>query len=163
MTDSLTRRVAESSLETSYLVLPEHTNAMGNIFGGTVMAWIDMLAACIALRHCRTQVVTASMDDLHFINPVKLGDLVILRGNVNFTGRTSMEVGIKVMAENPFTGVQLHTSSAYLTFVALNADGKPIPVPTIIPESDSEKRRFNDGRLRRDFRIERKKSLSGKV
>lgn len=163
MAEPLTRRVADSALETSYLVLPEHTNAMGNIFGGTVMAWIDMLAACVSLRHCRTQVVTASMDDLHFINPVKLGDLVILRGSVNYTGRTSLEVGIKVMAENPFTGVQLHTSSAYLTFVALDAAGKPILVPTIVPESDIEKRRFNDGRTRRDFRIERKKALSWKV
>lgn len=163
MAEPITRRVADSALETSYLVLPEHTNAMGNIFGGTVMAWIDMLAACISLRHCRTQVVTASMDDLHFINPIKLGDLVILRGSVNYTGRTSMEVGIKVIAENPFTGVQLHTSSAYLTFVALDASGKPIPVPTLLLESETEKRRFEAGRMRRDFRIERKKILSAKA
>lgn len=162
MTELLTRRVADSALETSYLVLPEHTNAMGNIFGGTVMAWIDMLAACIALRHCRMQVVTASMDDLHFINPIKLGDLVILQGSVNFTGRTSLEIGVKITAENPITGVQLHTASAYLTFVGLDDAGRPIPVPTLVPESETDKRRFNDGRLRRDFRIERKKTVSVK-
>src|SRR5438552_2311596 len=95
---------SESRVEMTELVLPEHTNAMGTIFGGQIMAWIDTAAAVCAFRHCRQMCVTVSMDALHFISPVKLGQIVILQANVNFTGKTSLEIGVQVMAEAPLTG-----------------------------------------------------------
>lgn len=153
------KKVSDSALETTYMVLPEHTNPVGNIFGGTIMAWIDILAACVAYRHCRCQVVTASMDDLHFISPVKLGDLVTLKGAINFTGTTSMEIGVKVISENPFTGEPAHTASAYLTFVALDEAGKPKTISQIQPLTDDEKRRYVQGQARRKLRLERKQMV----
>lgn len=162
MSGPATRLISESALETTHMVMPEHTNAMGNIFGGTIMSWIDIIAACISYRHCRCAVVTASMDDLHFIHPVKLGNLVTLKGSVNFTGRTSLEVGVKVLAEDPLTGEQNHTSSAYLTFVALDNAGKPIEIPQGIPKTEDEIRRFAEGKKRRDLRLERRKMFQTK-
>lgn len=135
----------KSSLETTHLVLPEHTNAMGNIFGGTVMSWIDITASIVAFRHCRSLVVTAGMDKLSFLYPVRLGDLVTLKASVNFTSKRSMEIGVKVLAENPITGLKKHTSSAYLTFVSLDADGHAKEIPQINPKTAEEKRRFKAG------------------
>src|SRR3990167_10624346 len=131
---------SESRVEMTELVLPEHTNALGTIFGGQVMAWIDTAAAVCAFRHCRSMCVTASMDALNFISPVKLGQIVILRANVNYTGTKSMEIGVRVMSEDPLTGKQSHTASAYLTFVAVDASGTPILVPQVKPETEQEKR-----------------------
>ncbi len=153
----ISKPAADSIVENTYLVLPEHTNAMGNIFGGTVMAWIDMIAAIVAYRHCRSAVVTVSMDELHFLNPVKLGDLVSLKASVNFTGKTSLEIGVQVTAEKPISGDRTHTSSAYLTFVALDSNGKPTPIPQIDPQTKDEKRRFEDGKRRREARLARVK------
>lgn len=158
----MSKSVRESALESTYLVLPEHTNAMGNIFGGTIMSWVDVIAAIVSFRHCRTLVVTASMDDLHFMHPVRLGELVTLKASVNFTSNRSLEVGVKVLAENPLTGDSRHTASAYLTYVSLDADGKVLPVPPVIPESPEETRRFEQGRIRREARLERKKRLAAK-
>jgi acyl-CoA hydrolase len=152
----MSKPVKESALESTYMVMPGHTNAMGNIFGGTIMSWIDVIAAIVSFRHCRTLVVTAAMDDLHFMHPVKLGDLVTLKASVNFTSKRSLEVGVKVMAENPVTGAQNHTSSAYLTYVSLDAAGQVLPVPAVVPESAEEIRRFEDGRLRREGRLARR-------
>lgn len=143
----------ESRVEMTELVLPEHTNALGTIFGGTVMAWIDTAAAVCAFRHCRSMCVTASMDALDFFSPVKLGQIVILRANVNYTGTKSMEIGVRVISEDPLTGIQNHTSSAYLTFVAVDASGKPILVPQVNPETDQEKRWCAAGKLRREQRL----------
>lgn len=151
------KKVSESRVEMTQLVLPEHTNALGTIFGGQVMAWIDTAAAICAFRHCRSACVTASMDALDFISPVKLGHIVILRASVNFTGRTSMEIGVRVDSEDPFTGVQAHTSSAYLTFVAVDENGKAKEVPQILCESVVEKLRFQDGLERRDLRLKNKR------
>jgi acyl-CoA hydrolase len=128
---------------------------MGNIFGGTIMSWIDITASIVAFRHCRTAVVTASMDDLHFLHPVRLGELVMLKGSVNFTGNRSLEVGVKVIAENPLTGEQRHTASSYLTFVSLDADGKATPVPPLLPATAEEKRRFAEGQARKQARMAR--------
>lgn len=155
MTRNMSKPVSDSALETTYLVMPEHTNAMGNIFGGIIMSWIDITASIVAFRHCRTAVVTASMDDLHFLHPVRLGELVMLKGSVNFTGNRSLEVGVKVIAENPLTGEQRHTSSAYLTFVSLDADGKATPVPQVMPETLEQKRRFEQGKARKQARMAR--------
>jgi acyl-CoA hydrolase len=145
-----------SRVEMTQLVLPEHTNALGTIFGGQIMAWIDTAAAVCSFRHCRQMCVTVSMDALQFISPVKLGQIVILQANVNFTGKTSLEIGVKVTAEDPLTGDKTHTSSAYLTFVAVDSSGKPIEVPPILPETEQEKKWFEEGKKRRAQRLANK-------
>lgn len=146
--------VSESKVEMTELVLPEHTNAMGTIFGGTIMAWIDTAAAICAFRHCRCLCVTASMDALSFVAPVKLGHIVILKASVNYTGKTSMEIGVKVISEDPLTGKTSHTSSAYLTFVAVDGKGGTVPVMPVVPEAPEEKRRFAAAQKRRDQRLQ---------
>lgn len=135
------------------LVLPSHTNALGTIFGGQIMSWVDIAAAIAAGRHARTQCVTASMDALAFLAPVRLGDVVHIRAIVNYVSRTSMEIGVRVDAENPRTGEMTHTSSAYTTFVALGPNGKPTPVPPLIPQTAEEKRRYEDAKKRRESRM----------
>ena len=147
----------ESRVEMTELVLPEHTNALGTIFGGTIMAWIDTAAAICAYRHCRQLCVTVSMDALHFINPVKLGHIVILHANMNYTGKTSMEIGVKVTSEDPLTGLKSHTASSYLTFVAIDAYGKPSPIPQVSPQTDQEKNWFQEAKKRRETRLALKK------
>jgi acyl-CoA hydrolase len=144
--------VSVSSAEFTHLVLPPDTNALGTIFGGRIMEWVDIAGSIVASRHCRQVVVTASMDALHFLAPVKLGDIVILKAAVNFTHRTSLEIGVRIESENPLTGERCHTSSAYLTFVALDANGKPTAIPQVLPRTDDEKRRFEEGRLRSEYR-----------
>lgn len=138
------------------IVLPSHTNALGTVFGGVIMSWIDIAAAIAAQRHCRTTAVTASIDDLSFVNAVKIGYFVQIRARVNYTARTSMEIGVRVDAENPRTGEWSHTSSAYLTFVALDDQGKPVPVPPLKPSTEEGKRRFSDAIKRREFRLKRR-------
>jgi len=134
-------------------VLPVHTNALGTIFGGQIMAWVDIAAAIAAQKHSRRTVVTASIDALHFLAPVKLGHFVHLKAQVNYCGRTSMEVGVHVDSENPLTGEITHCSTAYTTFVALNEHGKPVPVPQILPTTPEEKRRFDAAVKRRESRM----------
>ncbi len=135
------------------LVLPQHTNALGSIFGGTVMSWIDIAAAISAGKHARASVVTASIDALHFIAPIRLGHVVQLRASVNATGRTSMEVGVRVDSENPRTGEKVHNATAYVTFVAVDDHGKPTEVPPLLPETEAEKRRNQAALLRRQSRV----------
>lgn len=151
------KKVSETSLETTYLVLPEHTNPMGNIFGGTIMSWVDITASIVAFRHCRTLVVTASMQELSFLHPIKLGHLVTLMASANYVSERSIEVGVKVVGENPVTGEKRHTSSAYLTFVSLDENGKAQQIPPLIPESKEEIQRFEDGKKRREQRLKLKK------
>ncbi len=142
------------------LVLPQHTNAIGSIFGGVVMSWIDICAAIAAQRHSRMAVVTASVDALQFVRPVYQGWTINLRGSVNFTGRTSMEVGVRVDAENPMTGEKFHTASAYLTFVAIGSDGKPLEIPPVEPETPEQKRRFKAAEARRKHRLALRQSAT---
>jgi len=151
------RTVSYSKTENTFIVLPEHTNPLGNLFGGTMMSWIDITGSIAAIRHCRNIVVTAAMDDLFFIHPVKLGDIVTMKASVNFTSPHSVEVGVKVFAENAIDQVKLHTASAYLTFVSLGRDGKVQDVPPVLPESAEEKKRYEAGRKRREQRLKRKK------
>lgn len=139
--------------EMTSLVLPQHANNLGTAFGGQVMAWIDICAAVSAQRFVRGEVVTAAMDELTFRAPVRRGDLVILQAQVNWAGTTSMEVGVRVESEDPKTGIRQHTSTAYLTFVAIDDAGKPTPVPSLLPESDDEKRRFAAAIRRRERRL----------
>ncbi|MBI3892521.1 MAG: acyl-CoA thioesterase [Candidatus Wallbacteria bacterium] len=146
--------VCESKHETTQQVLPGDTNPLGTAFGGTIMAWIDIAGAVAAMRHARSIVVTASIDEMHFIGRIKLGDLVILSSSVNFAGRTSMEVGVRVDAENPVTGERQHTGSCYVTYVAIDEHGKPIEVPPVIPQSDEEKRRHREAKQRRSHRLQ---------
>ena len=117
--------VQASQVIMTQLVLPTHTNAIGTVFGGTVMSWIDISAAIAAQRHSCSEVVTASIDQLNFIAPIRAGWVVNLKASVNFTSKTSMEIGVRVDAENPKTSEFFHTASAYLTFVAIGSDGRP--------------------------------------
>ena len=140
------------------LVLPNDTNLLGNVLGGRVMHLMDMCAAMSAYKHARTAVVTASVDRLDFLAPAKMGEIMILKSSVNYTGKSSMEVGVRIESENPKTGDIHHTSSAYLTFVSLNENGKPQGVDDIEPENDIENCRYNEGRIRHE---ERKQRLIG--
>lgn len=143
----------ESEVEMTEMVLPQHTNSIGSIFGGVVMSWIDIAAAICALRHARKQVVTASVDALEFHAPIRLGWIVTLKASVNYVARTSCEIGVKVTAENPLTGESFHTASAYVTMVALDGNGRPTTIPPIEPVSADEKRRHENAQSRRAARL----------
>jgi len=145
--------VSASVSEYSELALPSDANNWGNLLGGRVMHLVDLAGAMAAMRHARLPVVTASVDSLHFLHPVHIGEVIELRSSVNRVFRTSMEVGVRVIAENLMTGERLHTCSAYLTFVALDAQGKPASVPPVIPETDEQKRRFAQAGERRQYRL----------
>jgi acyl-CoA hydrolase len=138
------------------LVLPVHTNSLGTIFGGVVMSWIDIAAAIAAQRHSRNIVVTASVDALHFVAPIKAGWVANLKASVNYVSRSSMEIGVRVEAENPITGERFHTVTAYLTFVALDANSHPIEIPKVLPETADEKRRYERAQKRREIRLKAK-------
>lgn len=152
--------VSESSIEVPHLVLPPDTNALGTIFGGRVMEWLDMTAAVVAMRHTRQTCVTASMDALHFISPVRVGDIVILKASVNYTHKTSLEIGVRVESEDPLTGKRRHTASSYLTFVAIDKDKKPAEVAPVIPQSAAEKRRYREAEKRRADRLKHRAEIS---
>lgn len=145
--------VSASEVIMTQLVLPIHINSLDTIFGGTIMSWIDIAAAISAQRHSNREVVTASIDQLSFYAPVKKGWVVNLKSKVNFVSKTSMEVGVQVTAENPRTNELFHTSSAYLTFVALDSQGKPTQVPELILETETDKKRFKEGQIRRTQRL----------
>ncbi len=141
-----------SQSEMTELILPNDTNTLGNLLGGRLMHFIDLVAAMAAYRHARTHVVTASMDHIDFIAPVHVGDLLILKSRVNRGYRTSMEVGVKVWAENAIEGTHRHVASAYLTFVAVDASGKPVPIPQLEVGDAEADRRFADAGRRREHR-----------
>ena len=147
-----TRSVAESRSEMTELILPNDTNTLGNLLGGRLMHFIDLVGAMAAYRHARTHVVTASMDHIDFIAPVHVGDLLILKSSVNRAFNTSMEVGVKVWVENTQTGVMLHVASAYLVFVAIDQNGRRVRVPELKPVTADERRRYADALLRREHR-----------
>ena len=130
------------------LVLPNDTNVLGNVHGGRVMCLMDICAAMSAYKHARQPVVTASVDQLDFLAPAKKGDILILKSSVNYAHRTSMEIGVRIDAESPFTGEIRHTATAYLTFVAIDANNKPTRIPKIIPETEDEKRRYQRAKNR---------------
>jgi acyl-CoA hydrolase len=148
------KSVSSSEVVMTQLVLPSHINAMDTIFGGQVMCWIDIAAAIAGQRHSNKAVVTASIDQLNFIAPIKKGWIVNLKASVNFTSRTSMEVGVRVEAENPLTSERFHTASAYLTFVALDSYGKPTEIPPLNLSNETEKRRFEAAKRRREQRLQ---------
>ena len=135
------------------LVLPEHTNARGTIFGGQVAAWIDICAAIASQRFCRKAVVTVSIDQLEFLHPIHRGHIAIFRASVNAAWTRSMEVGVRVEGEDPLTGLRTHTASAYLTFVALDEHDRPTAVPRLMPEDDVERARQAEANARREQRL----------
>jgi len=148
MTNEKGKSPKESSVETRYLIMPHQANPHGTVFGGVIVAWIDMVAAMAAQRHCGMEVVTAGIDSLVFKEPVRIGDHVVLRASVNYVSRSSMEVGVQVTRENPYTGEQVVATTAHLTFVALDKNKKPTPAPPILPETDQEKQRYEQAKLR---------------
>jgi acyl-CoA hydrolase len=145
--------VRASISEYSELALPTDANGLGNVLGGKVMHLVDLAGAMAAMRHARRPVVTASVDSLHFLHPVLIGSLIVLHSSVNRAFRTSMEVGVKVTTEDLVTGAITHTCSAYLTFVALDADHRPMPVAPVLPETEVEMRRYREAGERREYRL----------
>ena len=146
------RTVASTQSEMTEIILPNDTNTLGNLLGGRLMHFIDLTGAMAAYRHTRTHVVTAAMDHIDFIQPVHVGDLLILKSNVNRAFTSSLEVGVKVWVEHPQTGVLLHVASAYLVFGAIDKDGKPVKIPALLPETPNEIRRYADALRRREHR-----------
>jgi acyl-CoA hydrolase len=161
---ALPRPVRDSQSEMAEIVLPNDTNPLGALLGGRLMHWIDLAGAMAAHRHARNYVVTAAVDHIDFLVPVHVGDLVIFRSSVNRVFRSSMEVGVKVWVENYIADDCQHVSSAYLTFVAIDAGGRRLQVPAVIPESDDQRRRYDDAGRRRDIRrneVERRRNMLG--
>ena len=148
------RAVSETQHETAQLMMPQHANVLGHVFGGVVLSMMDTTAAVSAIRHARLACVTVSVDRVDFREPIHVGDLVIMKSSVNFVGTTSMEIGVRVEAENLVTGLRRHTNSCYLTFVAIDRNGKPVPVPKLKAETPDEIRRFNAAKERRERRLQ---------
>ncbi|MGA2990310.1 MAG: acyl-CoA thioesterase [Candidatus Korobacteraceae bacterium] len=146
------RLVRGSISEMVEYVLPNDANALGTLLGGRLLHWIDLAGALAAHRHSHSYVVTASVDHMDFLAPAHVGDLVVLQSSVNRVFRTSMEVGVKVLIEDAVSGKRRHLSSAYLTFVAVDRQGRKLQVPPVAPESEAEKRRFEDAGRRREIR-----------
>jgi acyl-CoA hydrolase len=146
------RSVSQSQSEMTEIILPNDTNTLGNLLGGRLMHFIDLVGAMAAYRHTRTHVVTAAMDHIDFIQPVHVGDLLILKSSVNRAFSKSVEVGVKVFAENTMESKYRHVASAYLVFVAVDSNGNPMPVPQIIPETPDEHRRYEGAQRRRENR-----------
>jgi acyl-CoA hydrolase len=137
------------------LVLPNDANTLGNVLGGMVLHWIDLAAAIVAHRHCRTQCVTASIDQVSFEAPIRIGQLAVITGRLTYAGRTSMEIRVDVQSEDLRTGRRTPTSTAYLTFVAIDGDGAPVPVPPLLLENDEERREARAAKARRAERLEK--------
>lgn len=155
------RSVRESQSELSEMALPIYANPLGNLLGGRIMHLIDLVAATAAMRHARSAVVTASVDSVTFLHPIHIGQLVLLRASVNRAFTTSMEIGVKVWVEDLRTGAVHHTNSSYVTFVALDEQGKPKAVPPVLPETPTEQRRYREAEERRKLRLDlRRKAIA---
>jgi acyl-CoA hydrolase len=148
------RTVRDSQHETSELMMPQNANLMGHVFGGVMLSMMDKTAAIAAVRHSRSPCVTASIDRVDFREPIHVGDLVVMKASVNYAGRTSMEVGVRVEAEDLLSGRRRHTNSCYLTFVAVDRNGRPVEVPPLIAETPVEVRRHAAAVERRRRRLE---------
>ena len=146
------KKPLESEMTTARLMMPTDANVLGNVFGGSIMKYMDEAAAIVAWRHAGKNVVTASIDRMNFFSPAYVGDLLVLKASVNFVGTTSMEIGVRIEAEDLSSGKSKHTGSCYLTYVALDEKGKPIPIPPLILTTPVEKRRFKEAQARRKLR-----------
>jgi acyl-CoA hydrolase len=157
------RPVSDSTHETSDLMMPQDANILGHVFGGAVLSMMDKAAAISAFRHARQNVVTASVDRVDFREPIHVGDLLIMKASVNYVGRSSMEIGVRVEAEDLLTCRRRHTNSCYLTFVAIDRNGRPVELAPVTPESDDEKRRYDAAKARRQRRIEERHAEGAKA
>ncbi len=155
------KTVSASEVTLSQLMQPEHANLLGNVHGGWIMKLVDEVGALACMRHANQRVVTVAVDQLTFQHPVKIGDLVTLTAQVSYVGRTSMEAEVQVVAENPVTGQCWHTNTAYLVYVALGEDGKPIAVPPLIAEDAAQARRMEQGKARQEYRLAQAKQNRG--
>ena len=151
------KKISDSQITMTELVLPNHTNQLGNLLGGQLMHWIDICAALSAAKHNQRVCVTASVDRIDFHHPIRLGDAVTLTSTINRVFKTSMEVGVKVYAQNFREGTKVHTNTAYLTFVSVDNDGKPVEGIEGIPETIDEKRRYDEALQRRENRLKDRK------
>lgn len=145
--------VSASRITLAQLMQPEHANNLGHVHGGWIMKLMDEAGALACMRHAQKRVVTVAVDQMTFHLPIRTTDLVILTAEVSYVGRTSMEVEIKVIAENPISGEQVHTNTAYMVFVALDENGSPSPVPPLVAESEAQQQRMEEGRLRQAYRL----------
>jgi len=157
MTSNLAPKTPHASRVTlSQLMHPEHANLLGNVHGGWIMKLVDEAGALACMRHAQKKVVTVAMDSMTFRQPIRIGDLIILNAEVTYTGKTSMEVEVQVLAENPVTGEQTHTNNAYLVYVALDDEGRPTSVPALVTETEEEKLRMTQAKNRQAYRISQK-------
>jgi len=150
------KHVKDSQITLNQLMMPEHANPLGNIHGGVIMKLADEAGGLCATRHAQHPAVTVAIDSMTFLSPVQIGNLLTLHASVNWTGRTSIEVGIRVLAENPLTGETTHTNSAFIVYVALGNNGQPVKVPQLILETDEERRRWAEAEARQKRRLERR-------
>ena len=156
MTDTLPAKpkpVRDSRITISQLMHPEHANLLGNVHGGWIMKLVDEAGALACMRHAQRRVVTVAIDSMTFRQPIRLGDLIILNAEVTYTGRTSLEAGVQVLAENPITGERTHTNTAYLVYVALDNEGRPTSVPPLQLETEDEKRKAEQAKERQERRL----------
>jgi uncharacterized protein (TIGR00369 family) len=157
MTDQLTQKTTRVSRVTlSQLMHPEHANLLGNVHGGWIMKLVDEAGALACMRHAQKKVVTVAIDSMTFRQPIRIGDLIILNAEVTYTGRTSMEAEVQVVAENPITGERTHTNTAYLVYVALDNEGSPTTVPALVLETEEEIQRMEQAKKRQAHRISQK-------
>jgi uncharacterized protein (TIGR00369 family) len=148
--------IRASQISIAQLMQPEHANSQGNVHGGWIMKLVDEAGALACMRHAQRRVVTVAIDSMVFRQPIRIGDLVILNAEVSYAGRTSMEAEVQVVAENPVTGEQTHTNTAYLVYVALVHEGKPAPVPPLFAETENEKQRLQQAQERQEYRLSKK-------
>ena len=154
------KTVAETRVELAQIMYPEHANPAGNVHGGYILKLIDQAGAIVAARHTHSNVVTASVDRMDFISPAFIGNLVFAKASLNYVGKTSMEIGVRIEAECLKTGRHTHIGSAYLTFVALDKDDNPIEIPKVIPETEEEKRRYEEAQERRRKRLKKTRAAN---
>ena len=155
MTDN-SKTIRASRVTISQLMYPEHANLLGNIHGGWIMKLVDEAGALACMRHAQRKVVTVAIDSMVFRQPIRIGDLIIINAEVSYVGRTSLESEVQVLAENPITGEQTHTNTAYLVYVALDDEGRPTSVPGLIAETEDEKRRMGKAQERQERRLKNK-------
>jgi uncharacterized protein (TIGR00369 family) len=152
------KTVSASRITLSQLMQPEHANNLGNVHGGWIMKLVDEAGALACMRHAQQRVVTVAVDQMTFRQPIRTTDLVILTAEVSYAGHTSMEAEVHVVAENPITGAQTHTNTAYLVYVALDPQGRPCQVPPLIAETADQQQRMEEARVRQAYRLSRQKS-----
>jgi uncharacterized protein (TIGR00369 family) len=154
------KKISESRVMLAQLMQPEHANNLGNVHGGWIMKLVDEAGALACMRHAQQRVVTVAVDQMNFRQPIRLGDLVTLTAEVSYVGRTSMEAEVCVEAENPISGIRTHTNTAYLVYVALDDYGRAVPVPPLLPETEAQRERMEEGRARQAHRLAREQRVA---